>query len=831
MARPPLRSCARCASRSPRRASSTRSIPSMPFGPNPEFRKLSPLGKIPALTDGDATLPDSSVICAYLERKYPERPLYPSDPYAYGRALWFEEYADSALVAVIGPKIFFQKVVNPMLLRPPARRGGGREGAQRGAAAAVRLPRGAARRRGRHRRRALLDRRHRDLDADREPRATRATASTRRAGRSSRRTSRRCTPVPPSARASPKSAPCSAADGERRLNDPQASPATSAATAPAAEYEARLAARRASLVVSERAHRHPVARVGSPRFVGGLALAWLVLDRAALPAITLLVPLLAFVGLVLRHGRITRERERWRGAVRYYERGLARLDDALARHRADARRLRRTRPSVRGRPRPVRPRLAVRPGVRRAHPDRRAHARGLARRTRRSRRRSAPVRPRSPSCGRGSTCARSWRRRRRSCAPRWRPIACVAWGARAARRSPASPCPLVAALLSALTIATLVLAMRPRRQHLAVHRRGRPADRLPAADPRAHERGARRRRSRRTRADHAARDPAAARARELREPAARRGCAASCATRARPRHALIRGLQLRMELNDSRRNQLLRAALAAAALAGAARVRDRALARAPRRRIGRWLDALGEIEALGVARRLRLRAPRRPLPRARHDAGPLLRGRRRSATRCSPDARCVRNDLRTRARAARADRQRLEHVGQEHAAAHGRAATSCWRWPARRCAPTRCALSPLAVGASIRVARLAAGRPLALLRRDPAPAADRRRRARRRRRCSSCSTRSCTAPTRTTAASAPRPCVRDLRRARRDRPGHDARPRARRASCRRAPRAPRTSTSRTTLEDGAMLFDYRMRPGVVQKSNALALMRAVGLEV
>ena len=33
------------------------------------------------------------------------------------------------------------------------------------------------------------------------------------------------------------------------------------------------------------------------------------------------------------------------------------------------------------------------------------------------------------------------------------------------------------------------------------------------------------------------------------------------------------------------------------------------------------------------------------------------------------------------------------------------------------------------------------------------------------------------------------------------------------------------------LEDGRMRFDYRMRPGVVQKSNAIALMRAVGLEV
>jgi len=33
------------------------------------------------------------------------------------------------------------------------------------------------------------------------------------------------------------------------------------------------------------------------------------------------------------------------------------------------------------------------------------------------------------------------------------------------------------------------------------------------------------------------------------------------------------------------------------------------------------------------------------------------------------------------------------------------------------------------------------------------------------------------------------------------------------------------------LENGVMVFDYQMRPGVVEKSNALALMRAVGLEV
>jgi DNA mismatch repair ATPase MutS len=33
------------------------------------------------------------------------------------------------------------------------------------------------------------------------------------------------------------------------------------------------------------------------------------------------------------------------------------------------------------------------------------------------------------------------------------------------------------------------------------------------------------------------------------------------------------------------------------------------------------------------------------------------------------------------------------------------------------------------------------------------------------------------------------------------------------------------------LENGRMVFDYKMRPGVVEHSNALALMRAIGLDV
>lgn len=94
--------------------------PVIPFNVSAEFKQMSPLGKIPVLQDGDRMLPDSSVILAYLERKHPAPALYPSDPWEYARALWFEEYADGGMVLVIGPKIFFPKVIGPVFFNRPA---------------------------------------------------------------------------------------------------------------------------------------------------------------------------------------------------------------------------------------------------------------------------------------------------------------------------------------------------------------------------------------------------------------------------------------------------------------------------------------------------------------------------------------------------------------------------------------------------------------------------------------------------------------------------------------------------------------------------------------
>ena len=93
--------------------------PMVPVNVSAEYKRISPLGKIPAYRDGERALADSSVICAYLDRIKPEPALYPSDPFDYARALWFEEYGDSGLAPIMGPKIFFQKIVGPRFFNQP----------------------------------------------------------------------------------------------------------------------------------------------------------------------------------------------------------------------------------------------------------------------------------------------------------------------------------------------------------------------------------------------------------------------------------------------------------------------------------------------------------------------------------------------------------------------------------------------------------------------------------------------------------------------------------------------------------------------------------------
>ena len=87
----------------------------VPFDPPPDWRALSPLGKIPAFRHDDKIVNDSTIICEYLERLHPSPALQPSDPYLQARARWIEEYVDGGVMPATAPKIFFELVVKPLL--------------------------------------------------------------------------------------------------------------------------------------------------------------------------------------------------------------------------------------------------------------------------------------------------------------------------------------------------------------------------------------------------------------------------------------------------------------------------------------------------------------------------------------------------------------------------------------------------------------------------------------------------------------------------------------------------------------------------------------------
>lgn len=93
--------------------------PITPFFGSDEFERLSPLRRIPVLIDGDLTVSDSSVICAYLEEAYPGRPLLPAEPADRARARWFEEFADTRLGDIFIWGLFYQKVVRPLVWNEP----------------------------------------------------------------------------------------------------------------------------------------------------------------------------------------------------------------------------------------------------------------------------------------------------------------------------------------------------------------------------------------------------------------------------------------------------------------------------------------------------------------------------------------------------------------------------------------------------------------------------------------------------------------------------------------------------------------------------------------
>jgi glutathione S-transferase len=89
--------------------------PIIPFMGDERFSKLSPLRRIPVLIDDAVTLCDSSVICQYLEDRYPEPALYPRDIAQRARARWLEEFADTRMGEVFIWRLFNQVAIKPFV--------------------------------------------------------------------------------------------------------------------------------------------------------------------------------------------------------------------------------------------------------------------------------------------------------------------------------------------------------------------------------------------------------------------------------------------------------------------------------------------------------------------------------------------------------------------------------------------------------------------------------------------------------------------------------------------------------------------------------------------
>ncbi|GGC89781.1 glutathione S-transferase family protein [Halopseudomonas salina] len=75
---------------------------------------ISPLGRIPAIQDGDLKLADSAVIAQYLEEAYGGPSLYGETAAEAARVRWLEKYADYELAAHATFTVFAERFLEPL---------------------------------------------------------------------------------------------------------------------------------------------------------------------------------------------------------------------------------------------------------------------------------------------------------------------------------------------------------------------------------------------------------------------------------------------------------------------------------------------------------------------------------------------------------------------------------------------------------------------------------------------------------------------------------------------------------------------------------------------
>ena len=91
--------------------------PIVPFFGNDAFGDISPLRRIPVFIDDQVSLCDSTVICEYLEDRYPTPCLLPGDPARRAQARWLEEFSDTRMADVFIWRVFYEAVILPFIFQ------------------------------------------------------------------------------------------------------------------------------------------------------------------------------------------------------------------------------------------------------------------------------------------------------------------------------------------------------------------------------------------------------------------------------------------------------------------------------------------------------------------------------------------------------------------------------------------------------------------------------------------------------------------------------------------------------------------------------------------
>jgi glutathione S-transferase len=77
-----------------------------------ELPRLNPKAQIPVLVDGDAVIPDSTIILEYLDERVPKTPLFPTGAVERARCRTLEDLGDTLLAPQLGV------LVREVLLKP-----------------------------------------------------------------------------------------------------------------------------------------------------------------------------------------------------------------------------------------------------------------------------------------------------------------------------------------------------------------------------------------------------------------------------------------------------------------------------------------------------------------------------------------------------------------------------------------------------------------------------------------------------------------------------------------------------------------------------------------